>query len=108
MRRIPLILGLSAALFGAGLAVAATGGAATRPAASAEAAVRASSVEGTDDLRYFGFARTYEDLPVVVTDAAGNLRGTTSAHSGALSTAPSTAAVGTAESPFSPAPGSRA
>lgn len=60
------------------------------------------------DLRYFGFAQSDKGLPDVVTDAAGNLRGTTSAHSGALSAAPTIATVGAAESPRSPAPGSRA
>ncbi|NUR27455.1 MAG: Leupeptin-inactivating enzyme 2 [Catenulispora sp.] len=61
-----------------------------------EGYVRTSSVAGPDDLRYFGFERTYKGLPVVggdavvVTDAAGNLRGTTSAHRGALSVASTT------------------
>ena len=61
-----------------------------------ESYVRTSSTMGTNDLRYFGFERTYKGLPVVggdavvVTDAAGNLRGTTSAHRGALSVASTT------------------
>ncbi|WP_425558882.1 M4 family metallopeptidase, partial [Catenulispora subtropica] len=61
-----------------------------------ESYVRTSSTMGTNDLRYFGFERTYKGLPVVggdavvVTDAAGNLRGTTSAHRGALAVASTT------------------
>jgi Zn-dependent metalloprotease len=67
-----------------------------------ESYVRTSSIAGSNDLRYFGFERTYKGLPVVggdavvVTDAAGNLRGTTSAHRGALSVASTTPTVGAA------------
>ena len=52
--------------------------------------VRTSAVDGSGGLKYFGYERTYRGLPVVggdavvVTDAAGRLRGTTSARSGAL------------------------